>query len=204
MSSWGTAESFATLGISDLFNGKFNPLNLGKAGFAAMDKAMGTGHMIQSVGQAIDLVALLYGANAAGTAAAGYFGAAGAGAGGAGATGLGTDMAAGWTETGTGLATGSGSMTASVGTMGGAAAAGGAGYSILNTAAQTISAGSGLYSMFAAPKYNQGVLTPDNTEAQAYAQAESMAKRRGAASTILTSPMGITTPANTKKATLGD
>jgi hypothetical protein len=35
------------------------------------------------------------------------------------------------------------------------------------------------------------------------AQAEALQKRRGLASTILTSPMGATQSANTQKATLG-
>lgn len=39
--------------------------------------------------------------------------------------------------------------------------------------------------------------------ASAQAQAEALTKRRGMASTVLTSPMGATGQANTQKATLG-
>ena len=68
-------------------------------------------------------------------------------------------------------------------------------------------AGSSMYSAYSVmntPKMPSAEPSADTTEAAAYAQAESMKKRRGAASTILTSPLGVTNQPNVKKTTLGD
>jgi hypothetical protein len=72
-------------------------------------------------------------------------------------------------------------------------------------AAAVTSAGVGIYSALNAPKAPVTQTQTDYTkqqEAAATAQAEALLKRRGMASTILTSPRGPT-GANTGKTTLG-
>jgi hypothetical protein len=87
---------------------------------------------------------------------------------------------------------------------GGAAAAGGGGY--LAAGSTAAAAGASLYSTLNAPKmsgFQTGSASSKDTEAVAYAQALALRQRRGAASTILTGPMGVTGNAPTQRATLG-
>lgn len=96
-----------------------------------------------------------------------------------------------------------GTATAAGGT---AAATGTAGY--LSAGATAVSAGTSLYSAMNAPKLSGFQSTPQSsssqdTEAAAYAQALNLRQRKGAASTILTGPLGVTSPGQTSRATLG-
>jgi hypothetical protein len=70
--------------------------------------------------------------------------------------------------------------------------------------------GTGIYEAVAAPTPPTAPTAQQTAQQQAQAsqaaamaQADALTKRRGMASTILTSPLGTTAPASTQKSTLG-
>jgi hypothetical protein len=81
---------------------------------------------------------------------------------------------------------------------------------ITSLALTAVSTGVGIYEAANQPSPPKAPTVQQNTQQQAQAsqasalaQAQALTKRKGMASTILTSPLGVTTPPATQKATLG-
>jgi hypothetical protein len=119
---------------------------------------------------------------------------------GVGATEAGAVAAGGYTAAEIAAIEAGGGITA----MGGAAGAGVTASGMM----QGVSAATGLVGtasslMTKKPEAPQPGTPPDTTEAAAYAMAENLRNRRGAASTIMTGPLGVTTPGTQQRTTLG-